>query len=114
MTAEEALANAIERATTADRLLPPAFVSGRVSGPSVDWAVAVAASAQAWAMVSLAASNLVPEPEEVAAAVEAQMEGQARLAVERIQEVEGILDHAAREMKRHPAIHAALEVIRRP
>ena len=104
MTPEEALAKAIEWANAAENA---AMGSGETLDYSDGNAARLAAVSQAWSFVSLAASNLVPLPEDVLAEAET-------MAVDRLTEVEGILDHAARETRRHPAIVQSLEVIRRP
>jgi hypothetical protein len=78
-----------------------------------------ASIAQAWAMVSLAASNLVPDPNQVYADARADLEAEVHVgtaeAITKLVTVEGILDRASRaDTRRHPAIVAALQAIRTP
>lgn len=112
MTPEYALERAVEYAEGVDSLNREIMAGNRSDSDTAD-VLTTAAASQAWSFVSLAASNLVPPPEEVAMIVAAEMEGEARQAVERLAEVEGILDQAKRSGPRHPGILQALDVIRR-
>lgn len=102
MTPEEALENATAWAEAAEQ-------AARDITNSVG---ECAALSQAWAFVSLAGSNLVPLPEEIAAMVAEDMEAEAREAVSRLALVEAILDQGRRSGPRHPSILEALQVIR--
>lgn len=103
MTPEEALERAVMYAEGIETVT---VAVGRDEANQVDIANTIA-TANAWATIGLALSNLVPLPEDVLAVAESE-------AIDRLTEVEAILDPAAREGRRHPAIHAALEAIRRP
>lgn len=70
-----------------------------------------AAMGQAWALVSLAASALVPEPAEIAEQVMADLDEETTQIRERLAEVRSILTSGSRSGPRHPAIHRALEVL---
>lgn len=71
------------------------------------------AAAAAWALVSLAASNLVPTPDEILAAVDQVVSIEHRDAVERLAGVEEVID-LANQRRRDPAFVAALQIIRAP
>lgn len=102
VVALEALEKAHEAAQEAERFY------GRATDEGDRAAMVNVGLAQAWSFVSLAASNLIVDEGEAQPidVVTADVIG-------RLHDAEEILSSAARTGRRHPAIHAALDIIRR-